>query len=146
MKVCCIIKPEAVGIEADIIRVLIERGISVCMLRPITYTRSLIDELYDHMPEDARNAIADMLVGKEGIALLLEVASLSILLDIMGRESDPARCAPDSIRGLYGLRAGPVQVGSWPWWENAIHRPVDQREAERDLSRIFGCTNTKSGG
>ena len=137
MEVCCIIKPDALTAAGDIVRMLEEAGIRLLERRDMTYTPALVHELYDHMPEDARDAIAESLAGKQGIALLLEARSIDAVLDIAGHESDPSRCTPGTIRARYGKHRSPVRMGSWPWWENALHRPVDMREALRDRRLLF---------
>ncbi len=103
----------------------------------MVYTLPVIRSLYDHMPEDAIAAIALRMEGRSGLALLVEAGSIEQLLAVIGRESDPARCAPGSLRARFGQGAEEERMGSWAWWENAIHRPVDAREAARDLALLF---------
>ncbi len=89
------------------------------------------------MSSTARQAISKQMVGKVGIALLLCVPSIELLLEIVGTESDPSKCKPWTIRACFGVHTPPIQVGSDPWWDNAFHRPIDAREAARDLRYIF---------
>jgi nucleoside diphosphate kinase len=137
MKICCIIKPSAVPHAEAIISALAEAGIEVIGRKDIVYTIPLIRALYDHMPDDAVCEIAQRMAHRPGIALLTRSPSIDRLLEIVGRESDPARCAAGSLRARFGNGAPEERVGSWPWWENALHRPVDEREAARDLALVF---------
>ena len=137
MEVCCIIKPDAIEVANGILRMLEKAGVRLLEHREIIYTAALVHELYDHMPEDARAAIAASLDGKHSLALLLEADSIDAVLDVAGRESDPSRCTPGTIRARYGTYQPPRRMGSWPWWENAVHRPVDMREAMRDRHLLF---------
>ena len=138
MEICCIIKPEAAHRAADIRSKIAERGIAVRESMDIIYTDELIAGLYDHMSEQARRDIAFRLSGKKGIALVLDAADTETVLEIAGRESDPRRCAPGSLRAEFGLYTESDPVGAEEWWQNAIHRPVDEREARRDMRLIFG--------
>lgn len=137
MRACCIIKPSATTRRDEIVAALRSEGISVIREKTITYTAALVQALYDHMDEDARNAITDRLSGKPGMALLVEVESVKRLLDIVGRHSNPALCAPRTIRARFAQDAPEERMGDAPWWENAVHRPIDEREAQRDLSLLF---------
>ena len=137
MRLCCIIKPASLPQAAIIIRALEGEGIPLLSQREVIYSDSVIRTLYDHMPEDALFAIKGRMEGGIGLALLVEAESIEKLLAVVGRESDPARCAPMSLRARFGKGAPEEQVGTWAWFENAIHRPVDAREALRDLSLLF---------
>lgn len=137
MEVCCIIKPNGIRHAEAIFKVLNDAGMPVLEWKDITYTRALAYQLYDHMSPRAQADIATDLDGKPGIALRLEVPSIDALLDIAGRETDPRACAFGTIRWRFGLHANPSDAGGTPWWQNAFHRPVDEREAERDLRLFF---------
>lgn len=137
MRACCIIKPSAVTYRDEIVAALRSEGISVISEKTVTYTEPLVHALYDHMDTRAREAITLRLKGKDGIALLLEVASIALLLEVVGHDSDPHRCHPRSLRARFAQDATEERMGDAPWWENAVHRPIDEREALRDLSLLF---------
>lgn len=103
----------------------------------ITYTEELIQVLYDHMSDTARTYIAESLAGKHGLALRIETPSIAKLLKVVGDQSNPHQCSPASIRFRYSPRQKPYRIDGWDWWENIMHRPVDMREATRDLQLIF---------
>lgn len=137
MKLCCIVKPSAVPNADAIALALTEAGIPVIERKDITYTPSLVGILYDHMPDEAVSEITRRMDQKPGIALLVSANSIEHLLDVVGRESNPGLCAPRSLRARFGRNAPEERVGTWSWWENALHRPVDEREARRDLRLLF---------
>lgn len=137
MRICCIIKPHAIEHADAIIAVIEEQGACVRRREEILYTTPLVHALYDHMDADARDAITERLCGKPGIALLIEVASVDRMLDIAGRHSNPALCDSGSIRARFARDATEERMGTARWWENALHRPIDEREAERDLELVF---------
>lgn len=93
--------------------------------------------LYDHMSTEARVMIGERYLGKKGIALLLTFESVEHCNGILGSESDPRACEAHSLRAIYGSRTEPERLGEWQWWENAIHRPIDERERVRDLLLVF---------
>ena len=137
MRICCIVKPRALKHTTAIIASLEDRGVCVDERKIITYTVPLVHALYDHMDRDARDAITERLAGNPGVALLVKTESIECLLDIVGRHSDPAKCAPDSIRARFAQNATEERMGASLWWENALHRPVNEQEAQRDLALIF---------
>ncbi len=121
----------------EILEVLCEKSLPVLETKPLCFSDSLVHTFYDHMPYSAREAIARSLAGKTGLALLVEVPSIAHLLEITGSESDPSKCALGTIRERFGVHGIPSILGSDPWWENAIHRPINTREAMRDLWYVF---------
>lgn len=137
MHICGIIKPHALDRSREIIDALAAGSILILETKPLVYTDELVEILYDHMSAAARSGIARQLVEQEGLALLLEAPSIVQLLEIVGTESNPSACAPGTIRYHFGIHADPILTGDDPWWENAFHRPIDAREAARDLSYIF---------
>jgi hypothetical protein len=138
MLLCGIIKPHALHQTRDILGILTNASIIIHETKGIIYSRMLVDILYDHMSTEIRVAIANDLVGNEGLALLLTTQSIEHLLEVAGRESDPAACAPKSIRGRFGVHSEPLCVGNERSWKNAFHRPIDLREADRDMRAVFG--------
>ena len=137
MLICAIIKPHALPHTEEILSTLQHSSISVVCTKELYFSDQVVHSLYDHMPAPAREAIALRLVGQTGLALLLDVPSIVRLLEVVGIESDPAKCAPGTIRERFGVHGAPALVGTDPWWENAIHRPIDMREAMRDLWQVF---------
>ena len=137
MLLCGIIKPHALAHSEEILDALISAEVKIHETRPVRFTHELIDILYDHMSDAARDAIGKRLIGLSGTSVLLEVSSIERLLEIVGRDSDPQKCVGDSIRARFGAHVPPTYVGEDMWWENAFHRPVDAREAARDLLHIF---------
>ncbi|MES2225184.1 MAG: hypothetical protein V4480_00035 [Patescibacteria group bacterium] len=97
----------------------------------------MIKTLYDHMDVEAQWNIAQRYEHKRGCALLADFPSIDTCMRLIGRESDPRACAPHTIRARFGSKTEPEHVGEWLWWENALHRPVDERERLRDLALIF---------
>jgi nucleoside diphosphate kinase len=125
MDVCCIL---------EVLRIA-----SLCVRerKEIIFTRELVHQLYDHMTMTAQDSIAENLDGKPGIALLITTPSLRVLLDVVGRHSDPRKCAFGTIRWRFGTHENPHDRGGSKWWNNAVHRPVNLREARRDLALLF---------
>jgi nucleoside diphosphate kinase len=137
MLVCGIIKPHALHRSNEILIALQTDGALVKETRRICYTHKLVEILYDHMSPEARRGIERQLIGLNGLALLLCVPSIEWLLEAAGRESDPSKCESGTIRFRFGVHTTPLCVGEDYWWENAFHRPINAREAARDLLRIF---------
>lgn len=137
MRICCIVKPAALKHADAIASALEEAGIPILAQKHIVYTIPFIDVLYDHMSPAARFAIGLRMAGAPGIAFLVEALSVDAFLEIAGRESDPSKCAPHSIRARFAKGAEEERVSDWVWFENAFHRPVDEREAHRDVSLVF---------
>lgn len=140
MRICIILKPSVVTREREITERLHKRDMIIEKRREIVYSAALLDALYDHMSEDARVAIRERMCEKPGIALLLANTSVGEVLALVGSKSNPAECAPGTLRALYGHNAPEERMAEWPWWENAIHRPIDEREAVRDLALLFPHT------
>ncbi|CAN5700144.1 hypothetical protein BH11PAT2_BH11PAT2_05360 [soil metagenome] len=113
------------------------QGIPIIDHKKFVYTRHAIEVLYDHMDEVARSHIAMRYCRRSGHALLMDFNSIDQCLEYIGRESDPDACEPNSIRSLYCAFAEPEMLGTVPWWENGIHRPIDERERLRDLKLVF---------
>jgi hypothetical protein len=137
MFLCGIIKPHALKQSAVIFGVLEAASVIILKKKSIYFTHELVEILYDHMSPEARNDIARRLVDHEALSLLLSAPSIGRLLEIVGKESDPRLCSPGSIRARFGIHAEPATVGNEVWFENAFHRPINAREAARDLMCIF---------
>jgi nucleoside diphosphate kinase len=137
MQLCGIIKSHALSVSEDILQILQIAGIRILEKKFFLFTREHIDVLYDHMSTETRTAIAKHVVGLKGLALLLCAPSIERLLEVVGTESDPRRCAPQTIRARFGVHADPFDVDNDPWWDNAFHRPINEREAVRDLACLF---------
>lgn len=134
---CGIIKPAAISHAEEILDTLRSSSIIIHKTKLILYTHDLIEILYDHMSPSARHGIAQKLAGHTGIAILLSAPSIQEFLEIIGTESDPHACAPGTIRARFGVHDVPARVGDGVWFENAFHRPINSREAKRDLWHIF---------
>jgi nucleoside diphosphate kinase len=137
MLVCCIIKPPAQSERDAILQAMRVAGMKVIAQREVMYTQTLIHVLYDHMDSSARMCITKKYAGRIGTALLFQVESLAACLRVIGTESNPGACAEGTIRARYGSRGEPEYLGTWKWWENAVHRPIDERERLRDLALLF---------
>lgn len=137
MQICCIIKPPQFFDRRAILAELQRTKLLLLTTKILNYTPSLIATLYDHMDDAARAAIAERYSGMPGYALLLSAPNIDVCLEIVGRESDPCKCARHSLRYLYGWHSAPAAVGDWQWWENAVHRPVNERERTRDIALVF---------
>ena len=142
VNICGIIKPHAVHQAQEIQRALREAGILILESKEVCFDMRTIEILYDHMSHDARASIAEEFArdGRVGTALLLEVQSIQRLLEVVGTESDPRACKRGTIRARFGVHEEPVLMGAEVWWKNAFHRPIDMREAVRDLYYIFGIS------
>lgn len=137
MLISCIIKPPAYTSRYEILQCLLQFPISVISTKEITYDAHLVDILYDHMDIQARVHIMERYEGQVGVALCVDVPSIAACMAVIGTESDPRACTPNTIRAKYGQLTEPERIGEWLWWENALHRPVDERERVRDLSYVF---------
>lgn len=137
MDVCCIIKPDGLPYATEIIQSIAHAGLCIVERKRIIYTEKIIHELYDHMTMPARLHIAVSMVGKIGLALRIRTSSILQLLAVVGCHSDPRRCSPHSIRFRFSEHTSPQHIDGWDWWENTIHRPVDMREAKRDMALFF---------
>lgn len=137
MRVCCIIKPEALGHAEDIRTMFESAGFLIIMERQLRYTSGLIHCLYDHMALATREAIASRLDEQLGYALAVETPDVESVLELAGRVSDPRACAPHTIRYQFGCHDEPERMGEDPWWTNAIHRPTTHDEARRDMALVF---------
>lgn len=137
MLMCCIIKPPMYGIRDAIKCDLIHAGIEIVSSKAFAYHARAVDVLYDHMDEAARLCITRKYGGRIGDALLIEAEDIEMCKEIIGTESDPCACQPHTLRARYGSRHAPERIGGWLWHENAVHRPVDERERIRDLALIF---------
>lgn len=120
-------------------------GLRIVESKAVVYGEELVEILYDHMDSQARKCITDRYRGRIGVALCIEDGDIETCMTIIGRESDPQACAPESIRTRFGESGEPERIGGWLWWENALHRPVDERERLRDLQHIFP-ERTESAG
>jgi nucleoside diphosphate kinase len=137
MHLCGIIKPHAREKSTEILVALKDAGMIVCRAKKITYTAELVEILYDHMSAEARSDIASRYIGLEALALLVSVKSIEEFLEVIGKESDPRLCVKGTIRARFGIHCDASRVGSEQWFENAFHRPIDAREAVRDLRCIW---------
>ena len=144
MLLCGIIKPYALNRSEEILQILQNASIVILEKKRFWYTPEMIEILYDHMSPEARDGIARRLVGLQSLSLLLSAPSIERFLEIVGKESNPRLCAPGTIRARFGIHDTPTYIGDDVWYENAFHRPIDAREAARDLALLFNVRTTDS--
>ncbi len=135
--VCCIIKPPTLAWNPHMVAHFRRQEIPVVAQKKFVYTRHAIEVLYDHMDDTVRSGIAERYCGRTGLAVLLDFKDIEHCLDCIGRESDPDACASHSIRAMYCAFAAPERLGGILWWENGIHRPIDEQERVRDPELVF---------
>lgn len=133
----CIIKPEGM---TDYVRAVITRRFEAAGLRIVrrkiaVLHPDLIARLYLDLYE-AKNELWDLTLHELGTApceaMIVEGDdAIAKVLDIIGHKTDPAACAPGSIRHLFGSRV-PIRAGKFVYWRNVAHRSKNDEEAEND--------------
>lgn len=119
---------------------LVTAGFEIVRFGLFTIPEELLMLIY---PDLARQggpvweATLDHLAGKrsQGWWVKGEYAFLKVLA-MCGEHTDPNRCAPTTIRAMYGVHHPHGLPGGFKYYLNAVHRPKNASEARRDLNFI----------
>lgn len=124
------IKPEAVS-RADEIRARIEyAGLKVVVFEEFIMTEELLGSLYEGKSDEVMEKLRKQMLNKKCVlGQVFGECAIERLLDITGRDTDPKKCPPGTIRHDFGDRGVPNQINL-----NAIHRPKNKEEVVQNLS------------
>lgn len=133
--IMCLIKPDAYEHRNEIVDVMKNSGLEVIQRIPYMPSKPFIEKLYDDVhPLILDATMRHLLCGPSEIVLIKESeATLSVILTIVGTETNPAFCTPDTIRFTYGSHLPETMEGGLKYYRNAIHRPKNRDEAARDM-------------
>lgn len=92
-----------------------------------------IDILYPKLSLDLKIITITMLATPVEIGFVRGNEAVKRLLILSGNDVDPARCDSESIRFRFGKRNA-IMFGATAYYANAIHRPRNKAESERDIA------------
>ncbi len=125
-----LIKPDAMrrALAGEILRRFEQRGLAVRAARLVTVDRGLAEEHYaEHREKPFFGELVDFITsGDVVVARLTGRSAVSVLRTLMGA-TDPAKSAPGTIRGDYGLEIA----------ENLVHGSDSLESAGRELALFF---------
>lgn len=136
-KTLLLVKPEAEDAVSEIEMLVNAQGLTVVEKKKILVTRSMIEEIYTHIPSPIINLTSLHFADHVCTVLLIEGEdAIGKILTITGKELAPSHCDRNSIRYMYGIRE-PIRMGSFLYWKNAVHRPRNKEEADLNM-KVFG--------
>lgn len=133
-----LVKPDAMAYRDEIREMVLESGLQIPQFSRIPIPASVLALLYPGVPSEVMAAtIQHYSMGVCEVGIVDGPNAIQRLLALVGEETNPARCAPGTIRARF-CHKGPIQIGKWSYCFNGVHRPKDQREARRDVKIAQG--------
>ena len=134
-----IIKPEGLAYRESIRQMLQTAGLTIEDSFTTTIPQWVIAELYPNLfrkQGELWEITLKYLLGEPcEVGIVCGVQAIARLFEACGTETNPMRCAPDTIRRTFG-KATDESVRGMAFWLNVIHRPMDRQEARRDLRTV----------
>jgi nucleoside-diphosphate kinase len=126
-----IVKPDAVrrGLVGEILRRIERKGLRIEAMRTMRVERALAERHYaEHAEKSFFVELVDFITsGDVVVAKVTGREAVSVLRTLMGA-TDPAKSAPGTIRGDYGIEIT----------ENLVHGSDSPASAQRELDLFFG--------
>lgn len=124
------VKPDGVQRQliGEIIRTFERRGLKIVALKMIRISRELASRHYaEHREKPFFQGLVDYITSGPVVAMVLEGRNcISLVREMMG-STDPAKAAPGTIRGMFGIDIG----------RNVIHGSDSPESAAREISLFF---------
>ncbi len=131
-----IIKPHGLMYRSEARAMIINAGLCITESKEVILPKWTLEIIYSDLPEKYREVVfRPFIKSMVEIGLVMGEDAVSRLLEVAGREIDPADCEPGSIRFQWGCK-GHVMVDGVKCYSNIIHRPRNIREAESFI-KIF---------
>lgn len=125
-----LVKPDGVekGLTGEIISRLEKKGLKIAAMRMLQMDKALARKHYAvHDGKPFFAGLVDFITSGPIVAVVVEGdKSVEVVRKLMG-ETDPAKAAPGTIRGDYGLDIG----------ENLIHGSDSEENAQVEISLFF---------
>ena len=138
-----IIKPEGMQFRGVIRSRVVESGLVVRRSVVARLSEFHVAALYPDLSPDLRRATANfVLSGDCEICEVVGENAVRRLLEVVGHATDPNECSPGTLRKEFGCKV-PECVGSAIYFRNAIHRPKDSEEAQRDCSLLASLLDSE---
>ncbi len=125
-----LVKPDGVekGLTGEIISRLEKKGLKIAAMRMLQMDKALARKHYAvHDGKPFFAGLVDFITSGPIVAVVVEGdKSVEVVRKLMG-ETDPAKAAPGTIRGDYGLDIG----------ENLIHGSDSEENAQKEITLFF---------
>ena len=132
------IRPVGMPYRYTIRRIVTGAGLLIVHSKILKMPRWAYEELYPRsapskMPDEAwlRRLVTSTGSPSE-IMILAGDDAVERLIALVGRDADPAKCAPGTIRHEFGVSCA-ENIGGMDFHLRVMHRPVDREEAARNL-------------
>ena len=133
------LKPEANPHVIEIVARITEAGLNVEPRGRLALSAWALKRLYPGLSEKLQEATNRHLLDAHVFVYAVSGENaINLLVDLAGRNVNPKKCGPKTIRRLYGSKQ-PIAIGPGLfYYRNGIHRPQNAEEAARDLALFFG--------
>lgn len=139
-----VIKPEALAHQREIQLIIRDSGLTIIKTMIMELSPEILKALYPNLSKDLITATELYMGGTTSeVGVVNGEGVVQRLLTICRDSTDPRRCAPRTIRRLFGLQK-PVSIGTALYFRNAIHRPRTCIEAQRDLAVFASLFNEEN--
>ncbi len=134
----CVIRPEAMRDRIAIKQRLTASGLYIAQSTVRDLPEDFAtNELYRGLPKPIEEAMAhDMLAGPVEIILVRADNVETKLLDIVGHQTNPSLCNPETIRYIYGDHIPKELRDNLKLYRNAAHRSKGKEEIKKDLDKF----------
>lgn len=128
-----LIKPEGMCNKRVIRGIIKKSGLAIIRKKMLLLPEWAIDLLYPELSPELRIATITMLTAPVEMGLVCGNEAVRRLFVLSGTAVAPAQCEPESIRFRFGEKEA-ILFGPSAYYANAIHRPRNKAEAERDVA------------
>lgn len=135
---------------ADIIAAnILRRGFTILKSIPVTFSEEQVREFYkDHVGKPYWDNLRNSVMGPDGVVALLlttnttDVVAFQEFRRVIGESSDPIKCSPTSLRGIFSDCFYKEEPG--PMANNAIHGSDSLESADREARIVFSTEDLYS--
>ncbi len=126
------IKPHGLVFHEEIKKMIRNVGLKITEVRKLVMPHWALKIIYSELPERYRSAVFKPYIDAYvEVGLVVGVNAINTLLQVTGTETNPADCAPGSIRFKFGTPE-PLMIDGVRCFMNVIHRPTNNEEAKKD--------------
>lgn len=131
-----LIKPEAMNVTDEIRKDIRANGLEIIIYKKIILSENDIETIYREVDAHILQATKNHMASKEvEIGILRGEKALERFYRLVGKEGEPKSCEDGTLRKKYGKPT--IFIEDKPFFLNAIHRPIDENEADHFLEWCF---------
>ncbi len=128
------IKPHALVMRAEVVERIEQSGLTIVESKLVALGVAALEIIYADLTPQWRSGVFHQYVDKPvEVGIVKGTNAITALLEVSGRERNPADCLPGTIRFDLGIHE-PAMVYGVRVYHNVLHRSRNTDEAEKDVA------------